>query len=93
LSSGNLHLWNPNQQTPATEWEAELDRQVDLGARALDPEQRRQAYWRVQEILNQQLPLIVTVHALRFTAFVNSLQSYVSCVWGDYRPELIHFSE
>jgi peptide/nickel transport system substrate-binding protein len=93
LSSGNLHLWNPNQQTPATDWEAELDRQVDIGARALDPEQRRQAYWRVQEILNQQLPLIVTVHALRFTAFVNSLQSYVPAVWGVYRPELMHFSE
>ena len=24
-SSGNLHLWNPNQPTPATPWEAEID--------------------------------------------------------------------
>jgi peptide/nickel transport system substrate-binding protein len=92
-SSGNLHLWNPNQKTPATEWEAEIDRQLEAGARTLDPEQRRQAYWRVQEILSQQLPMIQTAHALRFTASTNALQSYAPSVWGVYRPELLHFSE
>jgi peptide/nickel transport system substrate-binding protein len=92
-SSGNLHLWNPNQKTPATEWEAEIDRQLETGARTLDPDQRRQAYWRIQEILSQQLPLIQTIRQLRFTAFTNSLQAYTPCVWGVYRPELLHFSE
>jgi peptide/nickel transport system substrate-binding protein len=92
-SSGNLHLWNPNQQTPATEWEAEIDRQLEAGARTLDPEQRRQAYWRIQEILNQQLPLIQTVRQLRFVAFTNALQNYEQTAWGVYRPELLRFSD
>lgn len=92
-SSGNLHLWNPNQQVPATDWEAEIDRQLEAGARTLDPEQRRQAYWRVQEILQQQLPLIQTVRQLRFVAFTNALQHYEQSAWGVERPELLRFSE
>ncbi len=28
-SSGNLHLWNPNQPKPATPWEAEIDTLLD----------------------------------------------------------------
>ena len=91
-SSGNLHLWQPNQQQPATEWEAEIDRQLEIGARALDLDQRRQAYWRIQEILNEQLPMIQTVHALRFTAYTNALQNYAPAVWGVYRPELLRFA-
>lgn len=92
-SSGNLHLWHPNQKSPATEWEAEIDRLLDTGARTLDPVQRQQAYWRVQEILNQELPMIQTVHAQRFTASTNALQNYSPSVWGVYRPELLRFSE
>jgi peptide/nickel transport system substrate-binding protein len=92
-SSGNLHLWTPNQQTPATEWEAEIDRQLEAGARTLDPEQRRQAYWRIQEILNQQLPLIQTVRQRRFVAFTNALQNYEQTAWGVAQPELLRFSD
>jgi peptide/nickel transport system substrate-binding protein len=92
-SSGNLHLWHPNQDAPATAWEAEIDRQLDLGARTLDPDGRRAAYWRIQEILAEQLPLIQLVHAPRFTAHTNALQGYEPTVWGVYRPELMRFSE
>ena len=31
-SSGNLHIWNPNQPKPATPWEAEIDTLLDQGA-------------------------------------------------------------
>lgn len=86
-------MWNPNQKTPATQWEAEIDRQLDAGARNLDPERRREAYWRVQEILNQQLPMIPTVHARRFTAYRNALQNYEVAVWGVNHPERLRFSE
>lgn len=92
-SSGNLHLWHPNQKSPATEWEAEIDRQVERGARALDPEDRRQAYGRIQAILHEQLPMIQTVRPIRFAAFTDALQNYAPAVWGIYRPELLRFSE
>lgn len=92
-SNGNLHLWQPNQPTPATEWEAEIDRLVEAGARALDRDQRRQAYWRIQEILHEELPMIQTVLGTRFTAFKNRLQNFHPTVWGIYRPERIRIAE
>ncbi|MBX3025100.1 ABC transporter substrate-binding protein [bacterium] len=92
-SSGALHVWFPNQPQPATDWEAEIDRLVDAGARSLDPEQRRQAYWRIQEILVERLPIIQTVRPLRYSASTNALENYEPTVWGVYRPERIRFIE
>jgi peptide/nickel transport system substrate-binding protein len=54
-SSGNLHLWQPNQTTPATPWEAEIDRELDAGARELDEKKRQPHYWKIQEILHREL--------------------------------------
>jgi len=88
-SSGNLHLWNPNQPAPATPWEAEIDRLLDQGSRELDPRKRPQYYWRIQDILHEQLPLIETVRQLEFAAYKRHLRNYRPTVWGLYRPELI----
>jgi peptide/nickel transport system substrate-binding protein len=92
-SSGNLHFWHPNQPEPATPWEAEIDQLLDQGSRELDPQKRRQYYWRIQEILHEELPIIMTVRDLRFVAYRNSLQNFRPTVWGLYRPELIRFAE
>ena len=92
-SSGPLHVWYPNEPRPATEWEAEIDRLLDGGARSLDLEARRQAYWRIQEILLQRLPMIQTVRPLRYSAATNALENYEPSVWGVYRPERIRFRE
>jgi len=92
-SSGNLHMWNPNQSTPATAWEAEIDKLLDEGSRELDLKKRPQYYWRIQEILHEQLPMIETVRALHFEAYKNIVQNYRPTVWGLYRPELIRIAE
>jgi peptide/nickel transport system substrate-binding protein len=86
-----LHVWHPNEPRPDTEWEAEIDRLLDTGARSLDLEDRRRAYWRIQEILLQHLPIIQTVRPLRYTAAANALENYEPSVWGVYRPERIRF--
>jgi peptide/nickel transport system substrate-binding protein len=88
-SSGNLHLWNPNQPQPATAWEAEIDREVDAGARELDVEKRKAHYWRIQEILNRELPMIQLVRQQRFVAAKNYLVDFNPTVWGLYQPERI----
>jgi peptide/nickel transport system substrate-binding protein len=88
-SSGNLHLWHPNQPTPATEWEAEIDRALDLGARAIEVEARRPHYWRIQEILHRELPLIQLVRQQRFVAYKRYLEDFRMTVWGLDRPERI----
>jgi peptide/nickel transport system substrate-binding protein len=92
-SSGNLHFWNPDQQEPATPWEAEIDTLLDQGSREIDTQKRRTYYWRIQEILHDQLPMIQTVRQLEFVAYKRLLQNYRPTVWGLYRPELIRIAE
>ncbi|OFV86511.1 MAG: hypothetical protein A3J75_04750 [Acidobacteria bacterium RBG_16_68_9] len=92
-SNGNLHMWNPNQSTPASAWEAEIDRLVEAGSRELDTERRRAIYWRIQEILHEELPMIQTVRQRQFTAYKNTLLNFEPTVWGIYRPELMKFAE
>ena len=88
-SSGNLHLWQPNQEKPATPWEAEIDREIDAGARELDQEKRKTHYWRIQEILQRELPMIQLVRQQRFVAAKRYLVDFVPTVWGLYQPERI----
>jgi len=92
-SSANLHVWHPNQKKPATAWEAEIDRLVDAGSRELDPEKRRQIYWRIEEILHEELPVLMTVREKRFTAYRNVLRNFEPTAWGIYRPERIAIAE
>ena len=92
-SSGNLHIWNPSQPKPATPWEAEIDKLLDQGTMVMDPKQRAPYYWRIQEILHDELPIIETVRQTRYVAYRNSLENYDQTAWGLYKPEWIQFRE
>jgi peptide/nickel transport system substrate-binding protein len=58
LSSGGMHLWNPAQKHPATDWEAEIDRLMEQQLIATNTAQRKKLYDRVQEILTERQPMI-----------------------------------
>ncbi len=60
-SSGQLHMWQPRQARPATDWEAEIDSIFDRAVQELDPAKRKALYWRWQEISAEQVPMIYTV--------------------------------
>ncbi len=90
-SSGNLHLWNPFQPTPATPWEAEIDTLLDQGASEMNMAKRPPYYWKIQQILHDQLPIIETVRQKRFASWKNSIENYQPKVWGLYKPEWIQF--
>jgi len=62
ISSGENHQWNPNQKTPATAWEAEIDKLMREQATSLDPKKRKAAFDRVQEIAWEQEPFIYLVN-------------------------------
>lgn len=66
LSSADDHLWNPNQKTPATPWEAEIDRLMRAQAAEPRPTERKRLFDQVQRILWEQEPSIylVTKHSL-----------------------------
>ena len=61
ISSAENHQWNPNQKTPATAWEAEIDRLMKAQASTLDDKKRKQYFDRVQEIAWEQEPFIYLV--------------------------------
>ncbi len=75
LSSSETHQWNPKQKTPATPWEAEIDRLMRAQASAMDDNTRKKAFDRVQEIVADQLPFIYLVNKNALTGVSPSLEN------------------
>ena len=61
-SSGTHHAWNPAQAKPATPWEAEIDRLMQLQHTAIAAKTRKEAFDRVQEIVAEQAPIVYLVN-------------------------------
>jgi peptide/nickel transport system substrate-binding protein len=57
-SSGALHLWNPYQDSPATEWERRINVLLALGRSQWNFEQARSYYLEFQRIIARELPVI-----------------------------------
>jgi peptide/nickel transport system substrate-binding protein len=85
LSSGGMHLWNPNQKQPATDWEGEIDQLMKRQMVTLRPNERKKLYDRVQEIVAAQLPMIFLVSPSVVVAQRGNV--------GNFRPaRLDHFT-
>ncbi len=67
-STGNLHVWNPLQEEPATEWEARVDYLYNEGSYTPDPVQAKKIWDEFQSILLEELPLYYLVHQNSFYA-------------------------
>ena len=61
LSSADLHQWNPAQKSPATPWEAEIDKHMHAQESTLDRSQRKADFDKVQEIADDQQPMLYLV--------------------------------
>lgn len=70
-SNGNLHLWHPLQETPATEWEARVDYLYNEGAYTIDRDEAAKIWNEYQEILLEQCPVIYFVRQRSFYALRN----------------------
>jgi peptide/nickel transport system substrate-binding protein len=62
LSSGENHQWNPNQKSPATSWEAEIDKLMRAQASELSENKRKQIFDHVQQIAGEQQPFIYLIN-------------------------------
>jgi peptide/nickel transport system substrate-binding protein len=62
MSSSTHHAWNPGEKSPATKWEAEIDRLMKKQATTGDVPGRKAAFDRVQEIVAEQAPIIYLIH-------------------------------
>ncbi len=71
VSSGQLHLWNPHQKSPATDWEKRIDEIFDQGVQELNEDKRKILYNEFQMIVSKELPLIYTVLSAKLYAVRN----------------------
>jgi peptide/nickel transport system substrate-binding protein len=67
-STGNLHLWYPLQETPATRWEARIDYLYNEGKYTIDREKARVIWDEYQQILLEQCPVIYLLRQRSFYA-------------------------
>jgi peptide/nickel transport system substrate-binding protein len=86
LSSANAHAWNPEQKTPATGWEAEIDRLMERQATESIPAKRKAAFDQVQEIAARESPMLFLVYRNTLCAVSSELQNVLPSVVG---PSLI----
>ena len=81
MSGGRLHQWYPQQQKPATEWEARIDElMIEIG-RNTDAEKRKAYFFEVQEILAEQQPFIFLVSPKDYAGYRNR--------WQNIKPTLL----
>jgi peptide/nickel transport system substrate-binding protein len=82
LSSAENHQWNPQQKTPETAWEAEVDKLMRMQASTTDVKKRKQSFDRVQEIVVEQAPFIYLINR-------NALSAVSAAVQGA-NPVILH---
>jgi peptide/nickel transport system substrate-binding protein len=70
-STGNLHLWYPLQEEPATEWEARVDYLYNEGSYTIDREKAKAIWDEYQRILLEQCPVIYLSRPRSFYAIRN----------------------
>jgi peptide/nickel transport system substrate-binding protein len=61
LSSGRMHLWHPQQSSPATEWERRIDAIMDQQEKTFDPAGRKKLIDEMQMIFAEERPLTFLV--------------------------------
>jgi peptide/nickel transport system substrate-binding protein len=81
MSSGSTHVWNPNEKTPATPWEAEMDKLLQEQLVTLDYAKRKQLMDRLQQIEYEQMPVICLVSPYVLVGAKSSL--------GNFRPAIL----
>jgi peptide/nickel transport system substrate-binding protein len=81
-SSGQLHLWNPQQKTPATDWEKRVDAIFEAAGQEFDEGKRKAYYDQYQKIVAEELPVIYTALSARLTAVKNKFGNLKPAPFG-----------
>ena len=84
LSSGGTHLWNPQQKSPATAWEAEIDGLMRRQMVTRKYAERKPLFDRVQELLMENLPLIPLVSPNILVGAKKGLENFRPAVLEHY---------
>ncbi|MDP8265409.1 MAG: ABC transporter substrate-binding protein [Candidatus Aceula meridiana] len=88
VSDGQLHFWNPGQESPQTEWEKSIDEIFTEAVQILDDRDRAPYYRRWQAIVAEELPLIYTVFNANLVAVRNKFENLNPTIHGGVFNEL-----
>jgi peptide/nickel transport system substrate-binding protein len=75
ISSAANHQWNPNQKTPATPWEAEIDQLMTAQAGSQDRAKRKLFFDRVQQIVADKVPILFLVNPNALSAVSSNVHN------------------
>jgi len=95
LSSSSNHQWNPEQKSPATSWEAEIDHLMQAQASTNDQNQRKRYFDQVQRIVCEQQPFIYLVNKNALAAISPALANTAPVVLRPqtfWNVETLYFS-
>jgi len=84
LSSGGNHLWNPQQKSPATAWEAEIDGLMRRQMVTRKYAERKPLFDRVQELAMENLPLVPLVSPNILVGAKKGLENFRPAVLEHY---------
>ena len=75
LSTAANHQWNPNEKTPATPWEAEIDKLMIAQESSQDRARRKADFDKVQQIVADKAPMIFLVNPNALAAVSPSVKN------------------
>ncbi|MFM8470735.1 MAG: ABC transporter substrate-binding protein [Limisphaerales bacterium] len=84
-SDGFTHFWFPRQKTPATPWEAKVDKLMNDQLKELDEAKRKALFDEVQVIMSTEMPFIYTIQPLTYAAYRKDLGNIRPTVLSSYR--------
>ena len=83
MSNGNIHMWNPLQESPNTEWEAEVDHLHRLAKYEPDFKRRKAIINDMFSLLYEQVPMIPLVRKYTFRAVYNKWENVNWDIWTE----------
>lgn len=92
-SSGLLHMWNPRQKEPQTDWERKVDELIDRGAVELDFEKRVRIYREAFRIITEEQPMIFIATPKSMLAAYNRFGNLFPTVWGWYEESRLFIKD
>ncbi len=92
-SSGLLHMWNPRQKKPQTDWERKVDELIDRGAVELDFEKRVHIYREAFKIITEEQPMIFIATPKSMLAAYDRFGNLFPTVWGWYEENRLFIKD
>jgi len=86
VSSGSAHFWNPEQKTPATDWEKQIDQLMHTLTVSTDMADRKRAFDDVQRVFVEHQPALYFVAPRTFVGSSTRVGNVTPVVT---RPQLL----